>query len=278
MNTHTPPSGVISLLTDFGTSDPFVGVMKGVMLRRDPSLRFVDLSHSIPPQAVASAAFWLDKVFSYLPQGSVHLVVVDPEVGSARAALAAYAAGHYFVAPDNGVLAKVLKRDPSCTLVALDVDTVRRLAGADGSDAACVVGGVSTTFHGRDVFAPAAALLAGRTPLSALGEVVARWVEGDESVVTRTPGRIVGQVAVVDHFGNLISDIELSPDEGARVRAVTCQGQRVPWGRTYSDAPTGAAIALLDSWGCVEVAVAGGSAAARFSAGVGDAIEVLTDD
>lgn len=259
---YPAPCGIVSLLTDFGTSEPFVGVMKGVMLGLDAQLRFVDFSHQIAPQAVASAAYWLEKAFSYLPPGSVHLVVVDPGVGTSRAALAAHADGHYFVAPDNGVLSRVLRRDPCCSVVALELPSAP----------------LSNTFHGRDLFAPAAAKLAGRVPLRALGRTVDSWVELPHAATSRAAGKISGEVVLVDHFGNLITDVELSPDQAARVQSVSCRGRSLPWGRSYADVPTGSGVALLNSWGCVELAVAGGNAAAVFGAGIGDPIEVLTAD
>jgi S-adenosylmethionine hydrolase len=256
----TPPrsNGTISLLTDFGQRDPFVGVMKAVILAACPDATLVDLTHEIEPQDVRAAAFWLERVVGFFAPGSVHLVVVDPGVGSARRALACAAGGQLLVGPDNGVLEPTLRKDPDALVVEL---TDHRLAS------------IGRTFDGRDLFAPAAArLCAGAVP-EELGATLQDWERLDLRRPKQRGASITGAVVVVDHFGNLISDIELDPEQ--QVARVTVQGQRVPWGRSYSDVALGQPVALLNSWGCVEVAVRQGSAAAYFAANSGTRIELL---
>ncbi len=248
------PSGVVTLLTDFGLRDPFVGVMKGVMLGIAPNVRFVDLTHGIPAQDVDAAAFWLARSVPYFPPGTVHLVVIDPTVGTARRAIAARAFDQYFVGPDNGVLA--LPSSPDERVVAVELD----------------VGSAGPTFHGRDVFAPAAAQLASGVPIDGLGPRIAAWSTLGEDPPARRELEIVGRVAAVDHFGNLLTDIEL-PKEVV-VQEVRCQGQVLPWGRTYADVEEGKVLALVNSWGLVELAVCRGSAAGVVGARPGDAVSV----
>jgi len=247
------PSGIVTLLTDFGLRDPFVGVMKGVMLGHCPALSFIDLTHDIAPQDVAAAAFWLGHAYRYFPEGTVHLAVVDPGVGSSRRALAALCDGHYFVAPDNGVLGAVLGADAS--VVQLEVPQT-----------------ASRTFHGRDVFAPAAAALASGQPPSALGATVTDWLSIASAAPVVGEHTSVGQVMVVDHFGNLISNVRL--DATRDVAHVICKGMQLPWVRSYADAQPGEIVALLDSWGLVEIAARNSNAAAKLGAGPGEAIEL----
>jgi hypothetical protein len=247
------PCGVITLTTDFGHHDPFVGVVKGQVLRRFPSARLVDLTHEVLVHWPAEAGFWLGRSFRYFPSGTVHVAVVDPGVGGARDIAIVEAEGQLFLAPDNGLLAGVIERLTS-------PPTLRRL------DAAILPGlGVhrpSATFHGRDIFAPLAAeLAAGRLLPAALGaevhEIVPGWLE--EPVVTST--QVTGAVVTVDHFGNLLTNIDASllpPGPHAVVRA---GGHEIPLRRTYSDVRPGDYLALVNSFGVLEVARAEQSAA-----------------
>lgn len=234
----------ITLLTDFGTADGYVGEMKGVLLSLAPQAALVDISHDVAPQDVEAARLTVARFWRRFPAGTVHLVVVDPGVGSSREAIAVASDGRYLVGPDNGVLS------PSLLVAGARVVKLRVPAGA------------APTFHGRDVFAPAAAMLAMGTPLDALGPPL------EEPVVRRTPearrradGAIVGEVIAVDRFGNLITNL-VAPRGGT----VEVDGQMVgPLGRTYAEVPTGSLVALVGSSGLVEIAVRDGSAAERIS-------------
>jgi hypothetical protein len=255
MSKHTAafvPSGVVTLTTDFGLRDPFVGVMKGRLIGAFPAVRVIDLTHEIRAHWPAEAGFWLARSFRYFPAGTVHVAVVDPGVGSGREIAAIEAEGHLFLAPDNGLLAPVL--DGSAGSVA------RRIANA-------VLAGVgaataSATFHGRDIFAPLAAeLAAGRLRPDELGAVVPELVPGwlEEPVVAS--GQVSGQVVTVDHFGNLVTNIDGRDLRALAHPVVRIAGRELPLRRTYSDARPGDYLALVNSFGVLEIARAEQSAA-----------------
>lgn len=254
---------IVTLLTDFGTRDAYVAAMKGVLLRIAPEATLVDISHEVPPQGVAEAAYLLGEASRWFPPGTVHLVVVDPGVGGARRGLAVRSGGQSFVAPDNGVLTRVLCRDKAERIVEL-VEPRYRLPV------------VSPTFHGRDVFAPAAAHLARGVPLEGFGPLVDDPVLLDWAKPRLLAGEvIVGHVVHVDRFGNLVTDIP--PDLiGDPERAVVSVGElRVRGVRaTYSQVARGEALALVGSHGHLEVAVREGSAAEVARARAGDKVRV----
>lgn len=231
---------IVTLLTDFGTADGYVAEMKGVLYSHVPGVTVVDLSHEIPPQDVEAARLAVARYWRRFPLGTVHLVVVDPGVGSERAAIAVESGGQFLIGPDNGVL--------SPALWALDAGVV------------ClpVPPGAAPTFHGRDVFAPAAASLATGVPLQSVGEP---W---SDPVRRRTPealrradGAIVGEVLTIDRFGNALTN--LVTRTGGTVSVVSNELAVV---RTYTDAAPGQPLALVGSSGFVELAVRNGNAAA----------------
>lgn len=261
------PSGIVTLLSDFGLSEPFVGVMKGVVLRHFPAAKLVDLSHAIGPQDVGAGAFWLAQSAPFFPPGTVHLAVVDPGVGSDRAPVALLAGDQVFVGPDNGLFELISARSSEPRARAIDLTALG-------------LSGVSRTFHGRDVFAPVAARLAAGTlafdavgplrPLSGkLGFGAARRVEG----VRHGTVRLEGEVLVVDHFGNLISNIEPAR-ELTRDDTVALAGRQVPCGGTYADVAIGSPIAYTGSFGQLEIGVREGSAATLFGAARGAAVSL----
>jgi S-adenosylmethionine hydrolase len=245
------PNGIITLLTDFGVTDTYVAQMKGVMLGIDPALRFVDLSHAVPPQDVEAGSFLLEQSFHRFPEGTVHLAVVDPGVGSARAPVVVTAGGHVFVGPDNGLLEAAVR-------LAGPAQEVRRLDRVPAP-----VWGRSSTFHGRDLFAPAAALLAsGRQAPAALGPLSKVLVGPSRG--HRGPG--AGAVMHVDHFGNLITNIPASRECTALEVAGRVVDVRVDH---YAEASPGSLVFLCGSSGRFEVSVVGGSAAAELGVGAG---------
>jgi S-adenosylmethionine hydrolase len=247
------PSGVITLTTDFGHKDPFVGVMKGQVLRRFPTAQLVDLTHEVLVHWPAEAGFWLGRSFQYFPAGTVHVAVVDPGVGSSRDIAIVEAEGQVFLAPDNGLLAGVLERLRSPPLLRLlDSGILPRLD----------VHRPSATFHGRDIFAPVAAeLAAGRLEPDALGPTVVELVPGwlDEPVVSA--GQVSGAVVTVDHFGNLLTNIDATLVPQVPHPIVRAGGREMPLKRTYSDARPGDYLALVNSFGVLEIARAEQSAA-----------------
>ena len=239
-------SGVITLTTDFGHKDPFVGVMKGQILRRFPGAKLVDLTHEILAHWPAEAGFWLGRSFRYFPEGTVHVAVVDPGVGSSREIAVVETEGHLFIAPDNGLLGALVER-------AVAPLVQRRLA--PGVLESLAIRRVSSTFHGRDIFAPVAAeIAAGRLAPDALGDTVTdlipSWIE--EPAVG--PGQVSGVVVTVDHFGNLITNIDAQLVTGFSHPVIRVGGRELPLRRTYSDVRPGDYLGLVNSFGVVEVA------------------------
>jgi S-adenosylmethionine hydrolase len=248
---------IISLTTDFGGADGYVGAMKGVMLGICPRATLVDISHEIRPQAVRQAAYVLHSVVPYFPAGTVHLVVVDPGVGSARRPIAVQTERATYVAPDNGVLSMVLAREPDCVAVHL-------------TRAQYHLPSVSDTFHGRDLFAPAAAHLACGADLCELGEelVTAELVRLELSrPEPKGDGSWQAEVLQIDRFGNLITNFELPvawvgtqfPDAAW---AFVIESERIEGlSRTYADVEPGQLVAYVGSTGLLEIAVRDGNAA-----------------
>ncbi|CAG1773020.1 partial Adenosyl-chloride synthase, partial [uncultured bacterium] len=230
---------IVTLLTDFGTADGYVAEMKGVLVSTARDLELVDVSHDIPPHDVESARLAVARYWRRFPERTVHLVVVDPGVGSARAALAVESEGRFLVGPDNGVLAPALL-----------------IRGARAVSLP-VPGDASPTCHGRDVFAPAAAALARGTPLDSLGQPAETPVMRRTPEAVRDPGGWVrGEVIVVDRFGNAVTNILGVRDGEVRIGVTT-----VPVKRVYADVAAGEAVALVGSSGLLEIAVRDGSAA-----------------
>ena len=245
-------SGVITITTDFGHQGPFVGVMKGRILSRFAEARIIDLTHEIVVHWPAEAGFWLARAFGYFPPGTVHVAVVDPGVGPSRDIIIVTAAGHLFFAPDNGLLAPIVGRHADAIIIRL-------------APAALVRYGIehaSATFHGRDIFAPLAAELAsGRCGPQDLGEriktLVPSWV--DEPAVD---GRhVTGLVMTIDHFGNLITNIDASLIGHLRAPRVIAGNHTFELKRTYGDVRPGDYLALVNSFGVIEIARAEQSAA-----------------
>jgi len=257
-----PP--IITLTTDFGLRDPFVGIMKGVILSICPTARLVDLTHEVEPQDLRGASLALLAALPFFPDGTVHLAVVDPGVGSRRRPLAVRAGGHYFVGPDNGVLTPAL-RGPRWTAVALTAAEYR-------------LPEVSRTFHGRDIFAPAAAYLAAGVPLERLGTVAA------DPVLEPIPGSrlegevLVGEVLAVDRFGNLLTSIEAGPLAelaGDGPVAVEVSGQPVAGlVEAYADGGDGRPAAIIGSTGHIEIFVRDGSACQALGVGRGAPVRI----
>lgn len=241
----------VTLLTDFGTTDSYVAEMKGVLLSGAPAAVLVDVSHGISPGDVRSAAYILGRTWHRFPSGAIHLVVVDPGVGTSRAPLALSAHDHYFVGPDNGVFSPVL-RDAEVESVVLPTPE-----------------NASPTFHGRDLFAPAAAALAAGARLTSLGEAFAGIPERIAYTLPHYEGKtVVGEVVYIDRFGSLITNLtsELVPTYATLEVEDLDLG---PLKRTYDDVTTGGLLAYIGSGGSIEIAVRNGSAARRLGVGVG---------
>jgi S-adenosyl-L-methionine hydrolase (adenosine-forming) len=246
------PSGIITLTTDFGQQDPFVAVMKGSILTRFPAARLVDLTHEIVVHWPAEAGFWLARSFEYFPSGTVHAAVVDPGVGTARDIVVVRARGHVLIAPDNGLLAPVVSRCSDATTVRLAPQALQELR----------IDRVSPTFHGRDIFAPIAAeLAAGRRAPESLGPpasaLIPSWVEEPEV----RGGQVLGTVITIDHFGNLITNIDASLVRDLRAPQVRAGSHTFRLLRTYGDVRPGEHLALINAFEVLEIACAERSAA-----------------
>ena len=261
------PTGLITLLSDFGTRDGYVGAMKGVMLTVEPTLRLVDLAHDLPPQDVRAGALALAASAPYFPVGTVHLAVVDPGVGTGRAHLVIVAGGHALVGPDNGLLLQA--------------------AGAlGGADSAWRIhcgrpwaSGASPTFHGRDVFAPAAArLAAGLLRPADAGPTIHALVDlpalAPLTVLSRGRG-VTGEVIAIDSYGNCITNIPADAVAAIGPTVAVAGATRFAFGRTYADVPSGQALALVGSTRRLEVAVRDGSAAERLGLALGAPVSIL---
>ncbi len=252
---------VITLLTDFGTADHYVAAMKGVILGICPDAQLIDITHKVPPYNILDAAFTLSQAWPYFPPGSIHLIVVDPGVGSSRRPLMAEAGGHIFVAPDNGVLTLVRKEVGSLKTREL---TAERFFHHPVSD----------TFHGRDMFAPVAAHLATGVPPAEFGDEVYDSVvlPAGEPVETST-GVWTGNILHIDHFGNIVTNFpaKLSSDlvNGSfEVRLGKYQASR--YYQDYSSSKFGELFLIKGSSGYLEISSRQASAASQVGLSVTD--------
>ena len=249
-----PPSiaPLIALTTDFGRDSPYVGAMKGVIFGLAPMARVVDFTHGVAPQNIAEGAWVLDDGVDAFPDDTIHVVVVDPGVGTSRRLVYARLGTQQFLAPDNGVLSRLARRWP--------VSTIRLLAEPRWWRPQ-----VSNTFHGRDILAPVAARLSlGLEPVL-LGPPLKRLVELDWPEVIVVPGMIQGAVRTVDSFGNLVTDIpadklrDAPQDDSVRIECDEHETQGIF--RTYGEQPPMTLLALIGSSGFLEIAIVGDSAA-----------------
>jgi S-adenosylmethionine hydrolase len=257
----------ITLTTDFGTRDAYVAQLKGVLYSQGPSeLEVIDLTHQIAPQALREAALFVRAAWPRFPAETIHLIVVDPGVGSARRALALEAHGQRWVGPDNGVMSLLF-------------DGKERAVELSPSELG--VSSLSATFHGRDLFAPAAARLAHGVTLESLGSVARELVTLSLPVPERRGSQLRGEITHVDHYGNLISNVTRadlmalageSSLAGLRVRLGGSGDPALPWVRVYAEAGPEQLVALIGSSEQLEIALPNGSAAARTGAGVGSVL------
>ena len=256
---------LITLTTDFGRIDPFVGVMKGVILSIIPNAEIVDLTHEIEPQNTLQAAWVLKSAYSYFPQKTIHLVVVDPGVGSSRRALAVIAEKYYFIGPDNGVLTPALNNSKKI----YELDNKRYFLKT-----------ISSTFHGRDIFAPAAAWIGKGTPLTKMGKKIKDPLNLDLTEPFIQEKKMVGEIVYIDHFGNLISNISsqvlksFSRGKNKNLR-IQLGGRKIAnWTDYYSQCEPGALGTIVNSWDLLEVFCRGGNAAKKLKQKIGSPISV----
>ena len=240
--------------------------MKGVILNINPQIQIVDITHAIPPQDIHAAAFIINSAYRYFPTGSIHVVVVDPGVGSARRAIVCQTETAYFVCPDNGVLSRVL-----------DDDVPYRAAVVDNAE--FCLPEISNTFHGRDIFAPVAAHLSRGVPISNFGRAVNNLVRLSNAAVQLTKTSIIGRVMWIDRFGNLITNISRETlksaigHENFVIQAGNVQISQL--NRSYAESKVGEYLAIIGSFGRLEISVNRGNAAHLLDLKRGDPIVVL---
>ena len=273
---HRPP--IVALLGDFGTTDPYVGVMKGVVLSICPTAQIVDVCHEVPPQDVLAGALMLQAAYRYFPQETVFIAVVDPGVGSARRAIAAHADGRIFVCPDNGLLSGVRKRGPGAHGLTSKPWHTAIEAAVELTERKYWLPRVSQTFHGRDIFAPVAAHIAAGVPLDALGPPAREIVTIPLSDAIRRPDGWEAHIIYIDRFGNAVTDLREDALVGVDARGIrlSVAGRSIEGlSQSYADVPEGELVALVGSWGYLEIAVRNGSAAERLRLASGDIILVI---
>lgn len=259
---------LITLITDFGHKDPFVGIMKGVIFGINPNASTIDLSHGIPPQDLMAAALVLRYAAPFFPSGTIHIAVVDPDVGSKRRPLLIGSEGCCFIGPDNGILSLALEGKKVSRMIEL-------------SNQSYHLKPTSATFHGRDIFAPVAAYLSLGVPPQDFGEPVNDFARLAWPQVTKTKGALLGKVIYIDGFGNLITNIhdrDLSPFRAEKltvsVAGVTIRGLAPH----YSSGEEKSYAALINSWGLLEISAFMGNAQLLCGAKIGDAVSVHMTD
>jgi len=259
-------SAVITLTTDFGTRDAYAASMKGVLLSLCPSATVVDITHEIPPQDIQAGAYVLCHASQWFPQGAIHVAVVDPGVGGARRAIAVRTRRHTFIGPDNGLLSRACARQRVLEVVQI---ADRRYALPE----------VSRTFHGRDIFAPAAGHLANGVPVSTLGPALSGWTQLPDLRPLISGDTMAGAVIHLDRFGNAVTNIP-EPDFRAFVGAsrweITARSLALAaLSRSYDEVPSGAPLAIFGSGGELEISVNCGDAGNAFGIRRGDVVQVV---
>jgi len=267
-------SAIITLTTDFGLSDAYTAEMKGVILGINPDVTFVDICHTIKPQNVTQAAFVLSTAHRFFPKGTIHIVVVDPGVGSERRAVLLRTPFADFVAPDNGVLSYIVQEVAEKYITGGAVKLRQGTTAISLTNPVFWRQQVSSTFHGRDVFAPVAAHLSLGTPPADFGEPINTLVTMPLLYPHKTPSGLTGHIVHIDNFGNLITNI--SAQELAEERdqiAVIVGGKRIQGlCRTYTEGSS--LLALVGSHGYLEIALKNGNAAGFLGVGTGDQVRI----
>jgi S-adenosylmethionine hydrolase len=252
---------VITLLTDFGSSDPYVGMMKGVIAGICPDANVIDLTHDVPPQDVTLGAFFLARAHRYFPPGAVHVAVVDPRVGTRRGRIALAAHGQFFVGPDNGLLSRAAPRHRAFSL----------------TRPSYFLPDVSNTFHGRDVFAPVAAHVARGVPLERFGPAKRRIVELAWSKPKRERSALVAEIVSVDRFGNLITNLEPAHWRSLRRPRLSAGGfSSSRLSTSYAEVNRGELALVFGGYGLLEIAARDASAATVLGLTAGNRVRLTS--
>lgn len=257
---------IITLLTDFGLRDSYVGILKGVIAQIDPLATVIDITHQIPPQNVTAGRFCLMNAYPYFPSGTVHVAVVDPGVGSQRRAIAVQFEQGYLVAPDNGLISGVLSFSKAIAAVSLTNTAYWRVPNP------------SSTFHGRDIFASVGAYLARGIPLQVLGDTIDpdSLVQLPLASYQIHPEKIIGTIQYIDTYGNLITNIPANAVDGKKW-SIYIKESSIEQGKTYNDVAVGEAVSLIGSHNWVEIAVNGGDAQAQLNLNWGDSVSIIVN-
>jgi S-adenosyl-L-methionine hydrolase (adenosine-forming) len=256
-------SKIITLTTDFGQHDAFVGVMKGVILKINPAAIIVDITHGIPQGDLDAASFALDQAYSFFPAETIHVVVVDPGVGTGRRIVLAKAGDYFFLAPDNAVLKYVYARHAD--VHALSV-----------TNQYYFLPHTSQTFHGRDIIAPVAAHLSIGVPFVDFGAQITDYLRGDILLPVRKNKTIAGEIVYIDHFGNCISNIskkDLGADQIEEINIKKFQFEKLS--HSYAEHPVGEPLAIISSHDHLEIAVRDGNAAHILNIKKGETVEII---
>lgn len=252
----------IALLSDFGTNDPFVGTMKGVILSKAPGLTIIDITHKIPPQDLHTAAFYLMASMPYMPKSALIMAVVDPTVGTGRGILWAKTKNYQFVAPDNGILSWVDEREK--------ILETRFINNSD-----LFMPRISSTFHGRDIMAPVAAAIAKGLPEKKIGPILEDYRKFPFPHPEKAGNRVMGRIIAVDHFGNAITNIT---QRYLKAKSIFTVSDRIVKGLklTYASVIEGEPLALIGSFGFLEFSIRNGNFAGTFGVKPGSEVEAIT--
>lgn len=259
---------LISLITDFGLKDNFVGVTKAVILKINPTAQIVDVCHEVKPQDIPQAAFLLKNSFRYFPSGTVHLVVVDPGVGSKRKKIIAQTKNYFFVGPDNGILSLALKDERPVKVIEI-------------TNKKYFLKPVSDTFHGRDVFAPVSAYVSKGEDIRKFGRTIKSFKVLELPAVKVTKHELTGEIIYIDRFGNLVSNIDRDTLENfiknKKFRILIKNKTIDNLSHSYSEGTHQRPIALIDSFNYLEIAINSHSARDYLRADKGAKIKVIKD-
>jgi S-adenosylmethionine hydrolase len=259
---------IITLTTDFGSKDPFVGIMKGVILTINPAANIIDITHEISPQNILEASYAIQASYAYFPHRTIHIVVVDPGVGSSRRPLLISVGQYYFIGPDNGIFSRIYEAEENAEVI--HVNATHYFLSQE-----------STTFHGRDIFAPVGAWLSKGITIEKFGDHVEDYVSIPKPVpVIQSDKSIEGEVVYIDRFGNLITNIaeqaiknliESSPDKAIQV---TVKNMEIPMKNYYAESSDEGLYAIINSFAHLELFVNKGNASTKYNIAVGDNVGV----
>ena len=254
-------TGFIALLSDFGTNDPFVATMKGVILSKAPKVNIIDITHNIPPQDIITGAFFLMSCMSYMPKKTLFLCVVDPFVGTGRGILWARTKNYQFICPDNGLISWVEEIEP--------IEESRFINNSN-----LFLEKISSTFHGRDIMAPVAAEIAKGFPEKNIGPIFTEYRKNTFPRQIKTGNRILGEVIGIDNFGNVITSIDqkyIKANSIFTISEKTIKGIKL----TYASVDDGGELALIGSFGFLEFSIRGGSFAKNHDIKIGQPVEAM---